>query len=67
MAPAYTRLRSGIKRVDVDELYDADAYRPKVRHVMGKPMFLYGVSSALLGPGADPTSRQRIKRTGSMP
>ena len=32
---------SGIKRVDVDELYDADAYRPKVRHVMGKPMFLY--------------------------
>ncbi|MGI9173961.1 MAG: 6-phosphofructokinase [Rhodothermales bacterium] len=32
---------SGIKRVDVDELYDAEAYRPKVRHVMGKPMFLY--------------------------
>lgn len=32
---------SGIKRVDVDELYDARAYRPKVRHVLGKPMFLY--------------------------
>ncbi|HSM58728.1 MAG TPA: 6-phosphofructokinase [Candidatus Sulfomarinibacteraceae bacterium] len=32
---------SGIKRVDVDELYDADEYRPKVRHVLGKPMFLY--------------------------
>lgn len=32
---------SGIKRVDVDELYDADQYRPKVRHVLGKPMFLY--------------------------
>jgi 6-phosphofructokinase len=32
---------SGVKRVDVDELYDADAYRPKVRHVLGKPMFLY--------------------------
>jgi 6-phosphofructokinase 1 len=31
----------GVKRVDVDELYDADAYRPKVRHVLGKPMFLY--------------------------
>ena len=30
-----------MKRVDVDELYDADAYRPKVRHVAGKPMFLY--------------------------
>jgi 6-phosphofructokinase 1 len=32
---------SGIKRVDVDELYDAEQYRPKVRHVLGKPMFLY--------------------------
>ncbi len=32
---------SGVKRVDVDELYDAKAYRPKVRHVLGKPMFLY--------------------------
>ena len=31
----------GVKRVDVDELYDAAAYRPKVRHVGGKPMFLY--------------------------
>jgi 6-phosphofructokinase len=33
--------REGVKRVDVDELYDAVAYRPKVRHVAGKPMFLY--------------------------
>lgn len=32
---------SGIKRVDVDELYDIAEYRPKVRHVLGKPMFLY--------------------------
>jgi 6-phosphofructokinase 1 len=32
---------SGKKRVDVRELYDEDAYRPKVRHVGGKPMFLY--------------------------
>lgn len=32
---------SGVKRVDVDELYDAQNYRPKVRHVLGKPMFLY--------------------------
>jgi 6-phosphofructokinase 1 len=31
----------GEKRVDVDELYDIDEYRPKVRHVLGKPMFLY--------------------------
>jgi ATP-dependent phosphofructokinase / diphosphate-dependent phosphofructokinase len=33
--------REGDKRVDVDELYDVEAYRPKVRHVTGKPMFLY--------------------------
>ncbi|MDH3681143.1 MAG: 6-phosphofructokinase [Acidimicrobiia bacterium] len=31
----------GVKRVDVDELYDVDGYQPKVRHVGGKPMFLY--------------------------
>ena len=31
----------GVKWVDVGELYDADEYRPKIRHVMGKPMFLY--------------------------
>lgn len=31
----------GVKRVDVDELYDSELYRPKIRHVMGKPMFLY--------------------------
>ena len=31
----------GVRRVDVDELYDTDEYRPKVRHVGGKPMFLY--------------------------
>jgi 6-phosphofructokinase 1 len=31
----------GIKRVDVDELYDVENYRAKVRHVIGKPMFLY--------------------------
>ena len=33
--------REGVKRVDVDEMYDARAYRPKVRHMAGKPMFLY--------------------------
>jgi ATP-dependent phosphofructokinase / diphosphate-dependent phosphofructokinase len=32
---------SGVKRVDVDELDDVAEYRPKVRHVLGKPMFLY--------------------------
>lgn len=34
-------LSEGVKRADVEELYDAETYRPKVRHVMGKPMFLY--------------------------
>ncbi len=32
---------SGIKRVDVTELYDSEQYRPKVAHLLGKPMFLY--------------------------
>ena len=30
-----------MKRVDVAGLYDIETYRPKVRHVAGKPMFLY--------------------------
>lgn len=34
-------LSEGIKRVDIDELYDVESYRPKVRHVNQKPMFLY--------------------------
>jgi 6-phosphofructokinase 1 len=34
-------LAEGIKRVDIDELYDVEAYRPKIRHVSQKPMFLY--------------------------
>jgi 6-phosphofructokinase 1 len=33
--------REGVKRVDIDELYDTETYLPKVRHVLGKPMFLY--------------------------
>ncbi len=31
----------GLKRVDVEELYDAQNYRPRVRNMLGKPMFLY--------------------------
>jgi ATP-dependent phosphofructokinase / diphosphate-dependent phosphofructokinase len=34
-------VREGARRVDVDALYDVDQYRPKVRQVAGKPMFLY--------------------------
>jgi ATP-dependent phosphofructokinase / diphosphate-dependent phosphofructokinase len=33
--------QQGIKRVDVDELYDAQQYVPRIREVEGKPMFLY--------------------------
>ncbi len=31
----------GVKRVDTGEMYDVNTYRPKIRHVGGKPMFLY--------------------------
>ena len=31
----------GVKTVDVAELYDVKEYRPKVCHLIGKPMFLY--------------------------
>ena len=34
-------INQGKKRVDVEELYDVDQYRPKVRYVESKPMFLY--------------------------
>jgi 6-phosphofructokinase 1 len=35
------RVISGVKRVDVDEMYDVEQYRPKIADMMGKPMFLY--------------------------
>lgn len=31
----------GVKRVDVEEFYDAEKYRPVVHNVQNKPMFLY--------------------------
>ncbi|MBI2619266.1 MAG: ATP-dependent 6-phosphofructokinase [Ignavibacteriales bacterium] len=34
-------ITQGVKRVDVDVLYDVEQYRPKVAHLLGKPMFLY--------------------------
>lgn len=34
-------MSQGVKRVDVDALYDVANYRPRVRDVLGKPMFLY--------------------------
>jgi len=36
-----TTITSGLKRVDVTELYDSEEYLPKVRRMLGKPMFLY--------------------------
>jgi 6-phosphofructokinase len=35
------RVVSGVKRVDVDEMYDTEQYRPKIADMLGKPMFLY--------------------------
>jgi 6-phosphofructokinase len=35
------RVIAGVKRVDVDEMYDVEQYRPQIAHVLGKPMFLY--------------------------
>ncbi|HDL08636.1 MAG TPA: phosphofructokinase, partial [Desulfobacteraceae bacterium] len=32
---------SGVKRVDVNELYDENEYLPKIRNVLNKPLFLY--------------------------
>jgi 6-phosphofructokinase 1 len=32
---------AGKKRVDVTALYDSQGYRPRVRDMLGKPMFLY--------------------------
>jgi 6-phosphofructokinase len=29
------------RHLDIDALYDSEAYKPKVREVLGKPMFLY--------------------------
>jgi 6-phosphofructokinase 1 len=34
-------ISEGVRRVDVPELYDPQAYLPRVRHVRDKPMFLY--------------------------
>ncbi len=34
-------ITSAVKQVDVDELYDSERYVPKIRRVIGKPMFLY--------------------------
>lgn len=38
--PADTLL-GGVKKVDAEGLYDRNAYRAKLRNVLGKPMFLY--------------------------
>ena len=40
IVPVNTPVR-GTKRVDVEALYDVERYKPRVRHFLGKPMFLY--------------------------
>lgn len=34
-------IAQGVRRVDVAELYDTDGYRPRMQHLVGKPMFMY--------------------------
>jgi 6-phosphofructokinase 1 len=34
-------IMQGLKRVDVEQLYDTENYRPKIENMLGKPMFLY--------------------------
>lgn len=34
-------VKRGSKRVDVNELYDVEGYRPRIQKMEGKPMFLY--------------------------
>ncbi len=34
-------ISQGKKTVDIEELYDSEQYRPKVAHILNKPMFLY--------------------------
>jgi 6-phosphofructokinase 1 len=36
-----TVVGEGARQVDVEALYDTENYRPKVWHMIGKPMFLY--------------------------
>jgi len=36
-----SNITEGLKRVDVGELYDPEQYKPKVAHILNKPMFLY--------------------------
>jgi ATP-dependent phosphofructokinase / diphosphate-dependent phosphofructokinase len=35
------QISKGLKRVDIDQLYDSDKYIPKVSNMFHKPMFLY--------------------------
>ncbi len=37
----FSEVKGGARKVDVDALYDSEHYKPMVRSVAGKPMFLY--------------------------
>ena len=49
----------GVKRVDVDELYDASEYRPKIRPVLGTPTFPYSPPSRPPPAGTRQNRRRR--------
>jgi 6-phosphofructokinase len=34
-------MMQGVKRVDVEQLYNVETYRPRVLNMLGKPLFLY--------------------------
>jgi 6-phosphofructokinase 1 len=36
-----TEVGGGPRPLDVDQLYDAEQYRPRIRNIEHKPMFLY--------------------------
>ncbi len=37
----FSMTTGGVKRVNVDEFYDIDQYRPNIKSLEGKPLFLY--------------------------
>ena len=52
-------MMQGTKRVDVDALYDEKRYRPLIRQVDGKPMFLYCEARPAAPPTPPAAARQR--------
>lgn len=63
-------IAEGKKRVDVDELCDVGQYRPKVAHLLGKPMFLTDredYPAAVQADRATATARSSATRFSTFP